>query len=185
MRVYTIKVLNGAVYELSAVGDYVRVRSSPVDLIIENPDDGENIEVSQGDDFQFSPFQRLRISHAAGTEQTIKLVISTGKKAGASQVSGSLQIVGQQGAFVHAQKTVTNASAQMLAAKTNRRYLLVQNNDAAGDIWIRLDGTAATAATGIKIPAGGSYECQGYAPTGAIMAIGSIASNANIVTVEG
>jgi hypothetical protein len=73
----------------------------------------------------------------------------------------------------------------VLAANANRRYLLIQNNDTAGIIYVRLDGGAATAATGIKIAAGGSYECAGYVPTGAITAIGDIASNANVVAVEG
>ena len=99
--------------------------------------------------------------------------------------TGAVTIQGEQGPFTQAQKTVTNASGQLLAAKANRRYLLIQNNDASGVIYVTLDGTAATTAKGIKIDAGGSYECQGYCPTGEIRAIGSIASNANVVAVEG
>ena len=91
----------------------------------------------------------------------------------------------QSGAFANAQKTVTNASGQLVAANSARQYLLIQNNDATGDIYVRLDGTAATIGTGVKIAAGASYELQGYVPTGAVTAIGSIASNANIVLVEG
>jgi len=90
-----------------------------------------------------------------------------------------------QGAFTQAQKTVTNASAQLLAANAARRYLLIQNNDATGVVYVTIDGTAATTAKGIKIDAGGSYECAGFCPSGEIRAIGSIASNANVVAVEG
>ena len=185
MRLITISIASGRAFDLAASGDYVRVRSSAVDLTIEQPDSGEVIEVSQGDDFEFTPFSRLRVSHASGSTQTVKLIISKGKRAGSAQVSGSITVAGQNGAFTNANKTVTNASGQLLAANASRRYLLIQNNDSAGDIYVRLDGATATTATGVKIAPGGSYEIQGYAPTGAITAIGSIASNANVVTVEG
>jgi len=185
MRLYKINVATGEAFELGAVGDYVRIRTSAVELKIENVDSGEQIEASQGDDFQFSPFNNLRISHTSGANQAVTLIISQGKKAGASQVSGSMTLAGQQGAFTSTQKTVTNASASMIAANAARRYLLIQNNDAAGDIYINLAGAAATTLNSIKIAAGSSYECQGYVPTGAVFAIGSIASNANIVAVEG
>lgn len=89
------------------------------------------------------------------------------------------------GAFSQNQKTVTNASGQVLAVNANRRYLMIQNNDAAGDIFVTVDGTAATTAKGLKVPAGGALELAGFVPAGAINAIGSIANNANIVAVEG
>jgi hypothetical protein len=89
------------------------------------------------------------------------------------------------GAFVNAQKTVTNASAEMLAANAARRYLLIQNRDGTGDIYVTLDGSAATTGNGIKIEAAGSLELQGYVPIGAINAIGTIANNPNVLTVEG
>ena len=98
---------------------------------------------------------------------------------------GSVAITNVSGAMTNVQATVTSASATLKAANANRRYLLIQNNDATGDIFVRLDGTAATLTTGVKSPAGGSYELQGFVPTGLITAIGSIASNANIVVVEG
>lgn len=185
MRLYTIKIPAGQAFELAAVGDYVRVRTSAVDLKIEQPDSGEDILVSQGDDFQFEQFQRLRISHQDAAEQAVTLIVSKGKKAGSAQVGGSITVAGQQGAFTSTQKTVTNASGQLAAAKAARRYLLVQNNDLTGIIYVNLSGAAATAANGIKVNPGGSIELQGYVPSGAITAIGSIASNANVVLVEG
>ena len=123
----------------------------------------------------------------SGTAQTVRCVVRKGGEVRYDRASGSVTVLNVNGAFVNTQKTVTNASAQLLAANAARRYLLIQNNDAAGNIFVRLDGGVATVGTGVKIPFGGSYEIGvgGYTPTGAIVAIGDIASNANIVTVEG
>jgi hypothetical protein len=106
---------------------------------------------------------------------------------GTQPVSGTVAVSNQpavQGAFIQAQKTVTNVSTSILAARAARRYLLIQNNDAAGIVYINLTGATAAAASGIKIEPGGSYEVQGFCPNAAITAIGSIASNANVIAVE-
>jgi len=118
------------------------------------------------------------------------LKIGEGKFSG-KNIAGSVTVsnfpaeVVPNGAFTNTQKTVTNASGVLVAANAARRYLMIQNNDAAGIIYVTLDGTAATTAKGVKISAGGSYELQGFVPSGEIRAIGSIASNANCVVVEG
>jgi hypothetical protein len=98
---------------------------------------------------------------------------------------GNVAITNTAGPFTHNVHNVTNVSGQLRVANQSRRYLLIQNNDASGDIFVRLDGAAATTSNAVKIPAGGSYELQGFVPNGAIYAIGSIASNTNVQTVEG
>jgi len=125
-------------------------------------------------------FDKIRIE--SQTTQAVEFVLRMG-----NSVSYDKPAVGAdlQGLFVQSQKTVTSASGQILAAKPTRRYLLIQNNDSSGDVFVTLDGSAATTTNGLKIAPGGSYELQGFANTSAINAIGSIASNANIVTVEG
>lgn len=201
MRVYTLSVPAGQQIEFAAAGDYVRVRSTLVTLTIEQPDAGENIEVSQGDDFQFSQFQRLRVSHNDAADQTIKLIISKGKKAGSAQVGGSVSLdavtlaalesisvqnfPASQGAFTSAGATVANASGQLLAANANRRYLEIQNNGAAGAIFVNVAGVAATVSNGRKIQPGESWVLRGYVPAAAVFAIGDAASNANVVVIEG
>lgn len=206
MRIHTLKIAPNSNFELAANGDYVRVRQSSVDLIIENQESGERIEVSQGDDFEFTPFKNLRISHNDGADQTVKLIISKGKKAGSAQVGGSVTVSGAialdtatlnalenislntvepvRATGSNTQKTVTNASASLLAANATRKYLLIQNKDASGDIYINF-GAAATTANGLKIAAGASYELNSTILTAGIFAIGTIASNPNIVVIEG
>lgn len=97
--------------------------------------------------------------------------------------NGLVTVTNINGAFTNSNATVTNASAQLVAANAARRYLLIQNKDAAGNVYVTCDGTAATAANGIKIAPWASLELQGFVPTGAIMALGDIASNANIAVM--
>lgn len=182
MRVQTIKIAAGESFDLAANGDYVRVRSSAVDLNIEQPDSGEIIEVSQGDDFQFTPFSRLRISHADGAEQTVKLIISKGKKAGSSQVSGSITgsvtvssgtvaISNVNGAFTQGRASVTNTNQTIIAANSSRRYCLVQNNSVSAVLRLRVDGVAATTSQGFRLQPGATLELPAFCTTGAINAI--------------
>lgn len=52
----------------------------------------------------------------------------------------------------------TGGTAEVgITADPTRAYILVQNNDAAEDMWIRFLGTAATD-VGIKIAAGQTFE---------------------------
>ena len=89
------------------------------------------------------------------------------------------------GAFSQAQATVTNVSAQLVAANPQRRYLMVQNKDAAGSVFVNLAGAAATEANGILIEPGGNLELSARCPTGALFFIGDVATNTNVVIVEG
>lgn len=128
-------------------------------------------------------FDKIAITSA--TAQTIQLVTRLGNEVRYDKAPvGNTTINTVASTFTNSQKTVTNASGTLVAANANRRYLLIQNNDAAGDIFVRLDGVTATTATGVKIEAGGSYALETLVPNGAVTVIGSIASNANIVVVE-
>lgn len=180
----------GQTLEYFEPGDFFRLMeaSGPVSITFyrqgKEVSEAENIVEGYAEKFRVGDFDRIQIYSA--TTQALQFVIRLGQDVFYDKSpTGDVQLVGQQGAFAQAQKTVTNASAQLLAANQTRRYLLIQNNDASGDVFVTLDGGAATTAKGIKIVAGGSYECAGYVPSGAIFAIGNIASNANIVTVEG
>jgi len=134
-------------------------------------------------------FDKLSIYSAA--DQTVKFAVGKGQGGynrtfgSVTVTSGSITSTAQQTAYTQAQATVTNASAQLLAAKSNRSRLLIQNKDAAGNIYVNLVGVAATVANGIKIAAGGDLLLECSLPNAAIFAIGDIASNANVVVVEG
>ena len=193
MRTLTVKIGAGSTEELAVKGDYVRLRSAPYDVILENPETSEKVEGSQGDDFELSPFKRLKVTNTGGVDSIFKLTISQGKKAGSAQVAGNIAVSGgvtvnsqipAQAVGSNTQKTVTNASTSLVAANAQREYLLIQNKDATGNIYIVFNA-AATVAAGVKITPGGSFELNSNILTAQIFAIGDIASNANVVVVEG
>jgi hypothetical protein len=180
----------GVAVEFAEPADFFRVLESvPTDLTLIFYEAGrevgrsESIEAGYAEKFE-KPFDKVRISSATGG--LIEFVTRLGGDVRYDRApSGNVTVLGQQGAFTQTQVTVTNASTLVKAAKTNRRYLLIQNNDTAGILYVTLDGTAATTAKGLTVFPGGSIEIQGYAPNGIIYAIGSIASNANVIVVEG
>lgn len=144
------------------------------------------LEVTLGDIADTRPaFDRVQIDVQAG--DTVQIGIGNGQ-ARYNRAAGSVAItqnkVAQVAAFDNNQKTVTNASAVLLAANAGRQYLLIQNKDAVGDVFVSF-GKAATAGNGVRVIAGGALELVGVCTTQAIYCIGSIANNANVTTVEG
>ena len=198
LRLITLKVASGGKENITVKGDYVRIRSATTSgaaITLADQDSGDFVELSVGDDCEFVPFKNLIVSHDQGTEQTIKIIVSQGKRAGASQVSGAVTISGTPNVNVtglvpsratggNASATVTNASAQLVAASSTRNYLLVQNKSATGTIYLCYNGSA-TVANGIRLKPGESYELNCNVLTAAINAIGDIASNPAVVVVTG
>lgn len=176
--------------EFHTPGDFFRLMAATATLDVSFYKNGREVTEANGvsvgyaERFRDGDFDRISIYSA--TAQTITMATRLGNEVwNDTPPNGQVTVTNTAGAFTNTQVTVTSSSTTIDAANPARRYLLIQNNDATGDIYVRLDGVAATLTTGVKIPAGGSYEVTGYVPTGAITAIGSIASNANVVIVEG
>lgn len=184
MRQIKVTVGAGVSEEIAVHGDYVRVKVCPVELRIEAPESGEFAELAEGEEMFLSPFRRLKLSHASGASQVVTLLIGQGTRVGSAKLSGSVVLSGQQGACTQAQVTVTNASTLLRAANASRRLLLVQNKG-AGNIFVELDGAAATVGAGLRLGSGDSLLLDAYCPSGAVYAIGDIASNPDVVVVEG
>jgi hypothetical protein len=79
--------------------------------------------------------------------------------------------------------TVTGAAANIATLNLKGRYVLIQNNDAAGIVYLNLSGDATVSKTMFIINPG--YSLELFNITNAISAIGSIPSNANVVISEG
>lgn len=184
----TVTITAGATVEFSEQADFFRLMaaSSAVDVFFYER--GAEVSRAEGVSGGYAEtFDRRydRVTIKSAVTQTIQYVSRLGNRVQYdTPPNGNVTVTNVNGAFANSAKTITNADGLLLAANAARRYLLIQNNDLAGVIYIRLDGGTATAATGARIGPGGSLEIQGYAPSGAIRAIGDIASNANIVVVE-
>lgn len=61
--------------------------------------------------------------------------------------------------------------------------MLLQNNHATANLWVKVDGSVAAVGTGIKVGPGGSLELSNTVPTNAILAISDTAST-NVTFVE-
>lgn len=119
----------------------------------------------------------------ASAADTIKIGIGNGE-ARYNRSQGNVAITNVNNALVSAQRTVTNVSAVMIAANANRRYLLIQNKDSVGNLFVAF-GVVATSANGVRIAPGASLTIDAFCVNNSINVIGDIASNANVVSVEG
>lgn len=193
----TTTINAGTRIEFYEPGDFFRILNSEYAVDLEFYSQGAELvkaqAVREGYSERFNEKKFDRYAITSTQTQTIQFVARLGNVVGydtppegtVKLVDSNGNIINENGPFTQSQKTVTSTSALLLAAKASRRYLLIQNNNTSGDIFVNLTGATATTASGIKIEAGGSYECQGFAPTAEIHAIGSIASNSNIIAVEG
>lgn len=192
-NIYTFDLAANGPYRLLVAGEYFKILSAtgPVDV---QSDFGRLNSLVTGQGLAKNPFSSLYFTDVSGAPNTLRILV--GDSDFIDGVTGdvnvqnfpALQLVSvqnNQGAFAQAQETVTNASTVMLAANAARRYLLIQNNDATGIIYVNLTGAAATALNGVKLGPGASLEIPNFAPTAAITAIGSLATQSNVVAVEG
>lgn len=146
--------------------------------------EAEGVVDGYAEKFRVGTFDRFAITSA--TAQSLQFVARLGNDVGYDKApNGDVTVTNVNGAFSHAVVATSTTSVQLAAANAQRRYLLIQNNDTAADVYVRLDGAAATVGSGIKLAAGGSsLELQGYVPTGQINAI-TAGSTANLIVVEG
>jgi len=185
-KIYTFAVGANSVYQLDVIGDYFKILSADGALDIK-AEWGELKGLIAGQGLEETPFSRLTITDASGAANNVRLYIGDEKFIDglAGSVSVSQAVVPRSSAFSNLNKTVTNASGQLLAANLARQYLLIQNKDTAGNLYVGFGAGAATVANGVRIIPGGALELVGVCTTQAIQCIGDIASNANVVTVEG
>lgn len=181
----SITMSAGVALEFTEAADFVRVFTAPEDTQVifyaagrevgraENVGGGYSEKASE-------PFDKIRIVTASGG--LVQFVMRLGNEVTYDKPPSA---GGNQGAFTQTQATVTNASGVLLNASNTRRYLMIQNNDATGIVYVTLDGTAATTTKGVKLLPGAALELANYVPTGEIRAIGSIASNANVIVIAG
>lgn len=181
---YTYTLGANASVNLPVTGDYFKIMSA-TGLVSVKSDFGSLDDLIAGQGLENTPFRFLTIVNRTAASNTVRLFV--GDENFIDGVSGTIAItatVAARTAFVQTAATVTNVAANAVAASTTRNYILIQNRDLTGNVFVNF-ATTATVATGIKIPPGGFYESGTVCPTGAASCIGDIASNTNVLVVTG
>lgn len=131
-------------------------------------------------------FDRVQIDTT--TADTVTIGIGNGQvryNRGAASVDVTSQVPGRTGSITQVAQTVTTVASTILTANANRKYLLLQNQHATGNVWVNFQ-TTATTTNGIKIVPGGFLSMDALmVSTQAISAIGDVASNTAFMVVEG
>jgi hypothetical protein len=198
MQTYSQTFLTASTWQLNVPGKYFTtlVCSQPINVRLykggQKLDLGDitgllaGLEIGPLADLQGPmAFDRVEIDVQAG--DTVQVGIGNGMaryNRAATSATITQNKVAISAAFSNTQKTVTTSSGQLAAQNSSRQYLLIQNNDAAANIFVTV-GVAATFLNGIKITPGGSYELANIVTTQAINAISDIAGISTIVIVEG
>lgn len=190
---YTFTIAAFGVYRLQVAGDYFKILSATGIVKVNSPDWGELRALTVGQGLENAEFSDLFFTDESGATNTVTVYV--GDRNFIDGVTGDVRVtnvpavtvtasVNPDVPFTQAQGNVTAASTQALAAKANRQFLMIQNNDSAAIVYVTLDGTAATTAKGIKLGPGASLTLDSCCPTAAVNWIGSGATT-NVVVVEG
>lgn len=153
MRRYVLMVPAGTSEEFKLVGDYIRIKSAAVALIIESPDTGETVELEEGDAAKLTRFERLRLSHSNATAVTVTLFIgANGTEADSAKVGGSVSVSGTVAisvptvATAYGDITINPGSLSAIGPTTGRQELHVHNSSGELLRWGGLGGVPGAAA---------------------------------------
>ncbi|MGQ0750606.1 MAG: hypothetical protein ACT4PS_08735 [Betaproteobacteria bacterium] len=195
MRYYDFSVAVGASQRLQVKGNFCRF----YDISAGAASPTIKIKAGRpGSEFLLKPGQMIRLPESVAewyVENFDALLTITGKLligegdfqdnnfTGNVSVSTTPAAVGD--AHTQAGVAISNTSAVIIAANSARKYLLIQNQDSANDLYIATDGGAAsTDANCIKLEPGEAYEPL-VAPTGEVRGIMSAASaGTNVHVIE-
>lgn len=145
------------------------------------------IQAGYAETFKGGDFTSVIITDKSGASNAIEFVYRMGGDVRYDRSAGNVTVTNTNGNYASAAVTVTTASQALVSANVSRRYLLIQNRDTVGNLFVNF-GAAATAGNGgngLKIAPGGSFVAEVFAPKDAIHIIGDIASNANVLVIQG
>lgn len=188
-KIYPIVLTANGVVKLTVGGTYFKILSATGNVRVRTAV-GTLDPVTVGNGMEETPFDYLQFEDVSGSPNNVSVVVAGSRflDANLGNVVITRNKAAQLTTVTSANANVTNASAQLLAANSGRQYLLIQNRDTTGTVYVNLAGAAATvgaAGNSIAIPPGGSFELFNALPTGAITAIGDVAANGNVLLVEG
>jgi hypothetical protein len=174
---------------LNISGDFLYVDASSTGVVtmeINNQynDPAAPFLIQAGFGFQ-GVFKQLKLSWGAQAGKKVRLMYSTGARIVPTNVMQIALNSAPRSSFAQSLKTVANTTGQLIAANSARSYLLIMNKDTSGTIYLMFGLSAATVANGLPLGPGQSYELNSNISSDAVQAIGSIASNTNVLVIEG
>lgn len=190
MRAITLKIGAGKSEDVAVSGDYVRVKTAGVSVRIEAGLGAVDATVEQGDALNLKPFESLKISHASGVDQTVTLLIGNGTSSDSAKVGGSVDVTSLPANGISINQistpTIIPISTTILAENPARKFLLLQNNEAATIVYLGI-GVAAVIGVGVKLAPGASLLLDKWVPKGQINAISDavISNNTLFAVLEG
>lgn len=177
MKRYTFKVPVGENLILQVVGDYVRVESASVTLIIEEPAAGQVVYLEQGDDARLKRFVNLYLRHDDGAAQTVTISIGDGTQKSSARVGGSISTSKATRFNSVADASVAGSTVTLLLADDSpRREAIITSLDTNTEN-IRIGDSLVGAARGTPLAPGMSITINS---TGAIYAFHSGAAAQNV-----
>ena len=186
--IQTANLAAGERKEFREIGDFFRVMattSGKVDVKFyrNGAEIADAPSVSAGYAEQFKiPFDNVAI--ISSVTQSVQFVTRQGSTVFYDTTpGGTLIFPPSQGSMNQATPAIGVAAGNILSARADRRFLLIQNNDASARIYISVNGSAATLTSGLQIGPGGSLELNAYCPTAAISALSTVATT-NVVVLE-
>ena len=183
LKIYDFTLAAGGSQTILVESDYFRVMTAAGVIDVIGDTFGTLPALQAGQGLQNTSYKRLTIRDASGAPNT-GTILCSGDLFIDNRTLGSVSLIPATNSFVQLAAAVTNVSSVIDAANTSRKYLLIQNKDSTGSIYVNLTGAAATVANGIEVPPGSALELTTAVPTASITAIGSIANNPNILVVE-
>lgn len=129
-------------------------------------------------------FDRVRVTDMSGGSNTVEIVTDMAKIGyDRLSISGAVVVEPTRSAsgLIATTAIVTTISSVLRTSEAHRKWLMIQNRDAVGNIYV-VFGNVATIATGIKIGPGQTWESGLICPTASVQAIGDVASNPNVFT---
>ncbi len=164
MKPYTIKIAAGAkeIYTFGSGADYVRLATVGAGILVTVCVDetDESYVLGEGDEVFFSEFSRLRVSHSSAVEQTIKLYIGRGTRAGSSKVSGSITVKSASGMVSADDLVIPAPGAVLVFAANGARVEAVITNLSSSVGTVRVGDALVTASRGIPIEPGMSARLE-------------------------
>ncbi len=145
----------------------------------------ENMGAGYGERFTDGAFDSVRVTSTAGG--AVRFVMRLGSEVRYdTPPNGLVTVTNTGGAYTRGSIAAQDATTAgtLFTANASRRMLAVQNLSASVAIRLRVDGTAPTTSTGIRIAAGGYWEAPAYCATGAVKVIAE-SGTANVEGLEG